>query len=265
MARTKTPNIPNLLLALAVLGVVVVFLNSGVLLRGGSLQAVFVRLASMAVSIAAVVFCIGVVIWCFRSSASRTSRADALRELRAAEHLTPPQIGTALDMLDWYQLEQLAAALFEAKGTLVQRRGGAVADGGIDLVIDSDGVRAAVQCKHWSKAQCGVAVVRELSGAMSHEKFDRGFLICREATLDALDVAASSGITVIRRQGLVERITEQIQNNSLALRRALLHPEKRCPKCGAQMVLRTSSKGASAGRKFWGCSQFPRCRQKMSL
>ena len=36
--------------------------------------------------------------------------------------------------------------------------------------------------------------------------------------------------------------------------------EKRCPKCGSQMVLRTAKKGSSAGSKFWGCTQFPKCK-----
>ena len=33
-----------------------------------------------------------------------------------------------------------------------------------------------------------------------------------------------------------------------------------CPKCGAQMVLRTASKGANKGGQFYGCSKFPNCR-----
>jgi hypothetical protein len=32
-----------------------------------------------------------------------------------------------------------------------------------------------------------------------------------------------------------------------------------CPKCGAPMVLRTASRGARAGKKFWGCSTYPHC------
>jgi predicted RNA-binding Zn-ribbon protein involved in translation (DUF1610 family) len=34
-----------------------------------------------------------------------------------------------------------------------------------------------------------------------------------------------------------------------------------CPKCGAEMVLRTARRGANAGNQFWGCSNFPKCRQ----
>jgi restriction system protein len=33
-----------------------------------------------------------------------------------------------------------------------------------------------------------------------------------------------------------------------------------CPKCGADMVLRTAMKGDNAGNQFWGCSKFPKCR-----
>jgi very-short-patch-repair endonuclease len=34
-----------------------------------------------------------------------------------------------------------------------------------------------------------------------------------------------------------------------------------CPKCGVPMVLRTASKGKQAGQPFYGCRNFPRCRE----
>jgi uncharacterized protein DUF2726/topoisomerase-like DNA binding C4 zinc finger protein len=33
-----------------------------------------------------------------------------------------------------------------------------------------------------------------------------------------------------------------------------------CPKCGSKMTLRTAKTGTNAGGRFWGCSNFPRCR-----
>ncbi|HKM03142.1 MAG TPA: NERD domain-containing protein [Lachnospiraceae bacterium] len=33
-----------------------------------------------------------------------------------------------------------------------------------------------------------------------------------------------------------------------------------CPKCGAQLVLRTAKKGINAGKQFYGCSNYPKCR-----
>ncbi len=38
-------------------------------------------------------------------------------------------------------------------------------------------------------------------------------------------------------------------------------PTKQCPQCGAEMVLRTARRGANAGNQFWGCSNYPKCRQ----
>lgn len=38
-----------------------------------------------------------------------------------------------------------------------------------------------------------------------------------------------------------------------------------CPKCGAPMVLRVAKKGEKAGKKFYGCSQFPKCRFIMNI
>lgn len=33
-----------------------------------------------------------------------------------------------------------------------------------------------------------------------------------------------------------------------------------CPQCGGVLVLRTATKGANAGKQFYGCSNFPKCR-----
>jgi ATP-dependent DNA helicase RecQ len=37
-------------------------------------------------------------------------------------------------------------------------------------------------------------------------------------------------------------------------------PEIKCPKCGALMVVRIALKGPYAGKKFYGCSRYPRCK-----
>lgn len=33
-----------------------------------------------------------------------------------------------------------------------------------------------------------------------------------------------------------------------------------CPKCGSAMRIRESKRGDNAGKQFWGCSNYPRCR-----
>lgn len=38
-----------------------------------------------------------------------------------------------------------------------------------------------------------------------------------------------------------------------------------CPKCGGPMVVRTGSKGAYQGQRFYGCSNYPRCHTILPL
>ena len=33
-----------------------------------------------------------------------------------------------------------------------------------------------------------------------------------------------------------------------------------CPKCSAEMALRTAKSGSNVGQKFWGCTNYPRCK-----
>ena len=40
---------------------------------------------------------------------------------------------------------------------------------------------------------------------------------------------------------------------------------KVCPKCGSALVLRTAKKGENAGKQFYGCSGFPKCRYILNL
>jgi len=36
--------------------------------------------------------------------------------------------------------------------------------------------------------------------------------------------------------------------------------ERTCPKCGSKLLLRIAQKGQNAGNKFYGCSNYPKCR-----
>lgn len=52
----------------------------------------------------------------------------------------------------------------------------------------------------------------------------------------------------------VEKVTEKTNTDTEAAGQIL------CPRCGAPMVRRTAAKGVNAGKEFYGCSRFPRCR-----
>ena len=40
---------------------------------------------------------------------------------------------------------------------------------------------------------------------------------------------------------------------------------KSCPICGHTMMLRESKKGINIGKKFWGCSNYPRCKGTLNV
>ena len=55
------------------------------------------------------------------------------------------------------------------------------------------------------------------------------------------------------------------QHVELLKTRSNPNAERKCPKCGSDMVLRTAKRGANAGNKFWGCSAYPKCRMVQNL
>jgi hypothetical protein len=79
----------------------------------------------------------------------------------------PVSVVEKLRATDWYQFEKVVGLVYQSQGYRLSRRGGANPDGGIDLVIEKDGERAAVQCKRWKKWKVDVPKVRELIGAMT--------------------------------------------------------------------------------------------------
>ncbi len=48
----------------------------------------------------------------------------------------------------------------------------------------------------------------------------------------------------------IEKANEELANPDLVI----------CPICGAPMVMRNARRGDRAGKNFWGCSRFPKCR-----
>ena len=38
-----------------------------------------------------------------------------------------------------------------------------------------------------------------------------------------------------------------------------------CPRCGSDLVLRTAKKGSNAGKQFYGCKSYPKCRYTKKL
>jgi len=57
------------------------------------------------------------------------------------------------------------------------KRGGAHADGGVDLELRRAGEKVLVQCKYWKTWQVGVRPVRELWGVVAGEGATRAIFV----------------------------------------------------------------------------------------
>ena len=167
-----------------------------------------------------------------------------------------------LHSIDWFQFEKIVGVLYEKQGYAVTRRGGAKADGGIDLIVEKAGERFAVQCKHWQTWTVRVRSIREFIGAMTVGGFKKGiFVAVGTYTEDARQLASEHGIETVDHARLLKMLESADARFDPKIT-ALLHDKRKfCPKCEAEMVLRTATKGRNAGGQFWGCSHYPRCKR----
>jgi hypothetical protein len=183
---------------------------------------------------------------------------------------TPPQTTTnfieQLRAIDWFQFEKLVALAYRKLGYSVTQRGGANPDGGIDLVIEKDYQRSAVQCKQWRTRKIRENAVRELIGAMTHEKIQHGiFITLRGSTANAKQLAEQHRIEIINAAQLAQMLDSTDAKFDPEVQAILHDAQKFCPKCESKMVIVTARRWPHAGRKFWGCSTFPNCKGRLPV
>ncbi|CAN5350280.1 restriction endonuclease [soil metagenome] len=172
----------------------------------------------------------------------------------------------AIDRMSWQEFEILVGEYFRHEGFGVTDNGGGGADGGVDVVLQSDAGSYLVQCKHWRALRVGVQPVRELYGVMAAHGAAGGFVVTSgEFTEEALRFAEGLELTLINGKMLQRGIRAQAGSGPASAPAALSAPD--CPLCGAPMVLRQARSGATAGKQFWGCSRYAqdRCRGTREL
>jgi hypothetical protein len=79
-----------------------------------------------------------------------------------------------------------------------------------------------------------------------------------QAEVEALMEALQAG----RRAPTLATHREHVQNLK---RRSDPAVERKCPKCGSALLIRTVKSGDKAGQQFWGCSTFPKCKTMQAL
>ena len=162
--------------------------------------------------------------------------------------------------LSWLEFERVIGEAYRRAGYQVRQRGGAQADGGVDLEISRNGERLLVQAKHWKTRLVRLPQVRELWGAVADEHADGAVLVTSGSfTGDARSWTQGKNYRLIDGEQLME-LLRPMQEHVVTQPAASPSVTRTCGVCGAPMVLRMAHRGAHAGEEFWGCTRYPACR-----
>lgn len=172
-------------------------------------------------------------------------------------------------VIEWRRFEAVVEALFQQAGleTKSQSHG---ADGGVDIWLyagqKAEAPLGLVQCKHWTSRPVGVDKIRELRGVMAAQKVGRGiFATTASFTAEATRFGRENGIDLLDVDRLLAMIAKRTPEQQRALLDVALEGDywrPSCASCGTKMVERTSDK---TGDAFWGCSNFPRCKNTLNM
>lgn len=116
----------------------------------------------------------------------------------------------------------------------------------------SKGLRVAILC---TAVWLVLGIVVSLGIANEGRRFDGVMFVSLLMIFVLLPLLIVWGVVWVR----------SAPNNAIKIEDLLigvpLAPEIHCPRCGAQMKLKTTKSGPNAGKVFWGCSRFPVCIQ----
>ena len=167
-----------------------------------------------------------------------------------------------LKRLEWRRFEELCAAYFEALGFRADLAG-AGADGAINLYAQgSKSASVIVQCRPWNAHHVGIKPVRELRGAMTSVSVGEGVLVTSgKFTKEARDFAGKEGVSLIDGADLVAKLAALVPEKALALHRLATQGDFQTPTCPSCAIKMISRKSTAHGRRYWGCRNYPACKQ----
>jgi restriction system protein len=200
-----------------------------------------------------------------RSRAATSTRAQSA-ECAKFDHRR--WTASLLKHLEWRRFEETCAAYFQALGFTTRVARSPSASGGVDIGLcaaGSERVTTLVHCKAWDAYRVGVKPLRELREAMRAADAREGIFITSGLfTREAAAFAAAESISLVDGAALLGKLAELPPKAALELlelttRGDFLTPT--CPVCAIKMVSRKSIQG---GRSFWGCSNYPACKETLS-
>ncbi|MBY8220949.1 restriction endonuclease [Vibrio fluvialis] len=179
------------------------------------------------------------------------------------EHILSRKDATPLNSLSWLEFESYIGEYFKHQGYKVTQDLSRKPDGGIDIRLTKDGELSLVQCKHWKTRKVGIQVLREMYAVMIENQASKMVIVTSgNFTSEAINYAQDKRLWLISDSELVNMIEDgrSYMNKPIKSDDGEKLKTNICPICQSVLVQRVTKRGTNAGKPFWGCSSFPKCR-----
>ncbi|HEY7117663.1 MAG TPA: restriction endonuclease [Tepidisphaeraceae bacterium] len=252
---------------LGMIGVGLLFLISGLWLRR-QYQPYMPQLsvaAGTAFACGGAALMVAGIIW---ASVKRVRQSATAISATLAKSRRPPDQGKPVPR-DGQAFERLVAEFFRAQGYEVEETGtdGQGGDRGVDLVLRRPADPASpvilVQCKDYVQWGVGAERVRAFAGAIALRGPGHVGMIVTTGrfTADATRDAAALDIRLIDGGQWAEMAPLGVGSVS-TIPSSPTASAPLCPSCRVPMVRRGPKTGEETWRPFWGCRNYPQCRER---
>jgi restriction system protein len=209
------------------------------------------------------------------------SATNLAKQKKLYDHVAKRSGTAVLHEMHWEDFERLVSEYYRRQGFRVTRRGGNGPDGGIDLVLNLKGEVYLVQCKQWKAFKVGVQPVREFYGVMASRGVAGGYFVtsgeytneakafAQGLNLELVDGRKLREMIGIAQQPILTRVApgpdmphevEEAKLRADFVASSIAPASPICPRCNAEMTMRVARHGSNAGKEFWGCVSYPKCK-----
>lgn len=168
-----------------------------------------------------------------------------------------------IDQMDGFQFESYLRQLFKSQNYKVIKTPDRK-DFGADLLLEKNGTKIVVQAKRY-KGNVGIKAVQEIQSAKLYYKAQEAWVMTNSNyTKSAKELAYKTNVTLLDRDRLIDYISEINPNGEVSATQTIETVEPlpiKC-KCGNQMILK---KNKSNQKRFYGCRNFPSCKNTKAL
>lgn len=190
-----------------------------------------------------------------RAKSGGRVRRDSAGSTLKAEHHSVIKIDPFRKMSS-EEFHRLLAEFFIGNGFTVEQAPPGLGDG-VDLMLGKNSKTFVAQYRHWRELRVGVPMVREQYTVMQAARADGVYVITTgEFSYKAIQFAEDKNISLIDGIKLRRLIKKTVREEE---RSEAIERTPTCPLCAAEMQIRTVTDAEGKDRRFWRCSNYPKC------